>query len=1626
MKNIFLLSLFMLSFTVKAIPPESLISSEELKTVLGKQLLQGEKLEKHVFKKGITLDQLGLLGADNKGNIEIEPSPALQLIDHELNVKNGVNNISPQSAIFYKNRALAARQHVIENKAYKAQLNGVKFQLPIGVKKTIGNADYTIIIDSVKITPLYAYVVAYMLIDDTKNDKMLYFLGRDIRFTRAGGFTGEARLELLEDYTLEFGDAADVTFKVDPLQQKENYVIFDCDGFKRLHVDADILFSELFVPEDESGNPKAGTIKAEFSTDIEDWNNWIIEIPSIETFQIEGLEGVSFTLNQIALDKSDYTNPRNMAFPDGYWEESVDAELLDFWEGFYAQEITVKLPKSFERKDTEGRITISARDMIIDKKGFTGKISGQNIFTLNQGDLDSWSYSLDYFQLNFMHNSLTGGAFGGGLLLPIAEETHSFTYSSIIIPDERFNFTIKSDDELSFPLFGAANVTLYENSSVEITVENGKFKPKADLSGQMSIGASVNGEEGENKDEDGSGSLNLASITFSRMILKTSAPYLSLHDNGGGVSFGSDLTSQNMGKFPINILHIGFENRGNSDVALVVGLRVNLSKSEDSGFAGEADIAIVGQMVSENGSSKWKYKKAQLNRILVDVKNGGFSIWGEIRFFRQDPMFGNGFSGRVEATFKPGFTIKAAAIFGNKPEVDDFGNEYRMRYWYVDGMLTLPASNAIPIFTGVAINGFGGGAYYHMTMSPDGKGVETTSGLSYVPDKNTFLGVRAAIQICGYPTPAICKGEVNFEITFMEGGGIGKIAFYGMATIMTFNLPGVDQMAAQIEKASSGMAAGGKGKETIIPTNPEGSSAMKAKLNAKADGAIGASWLIIWDNENNSMHADLEVLVNVSNVLVGVKGPNNVAGQMVMHFEDNYWYIHAGTPSSPNALFVFGMVIIESYFMAGKKLEPFAPLPEFVENPMSDINPSLIERGSGVAFGSRVSMDTGDKRFLMFYARFAAGFGFDIMVIKFKPSVYCAGQSQPLGVNDWYAMGRSYAFILGYMGLQAKVFGKVKKFEIGYIAGSMAMGAKMPNPSFMVGAFKLEYRVLGGLIKGKCNFRLSIGAECDIVGAGEIGGIDVIATMSPMLGQKGISVFNNPNAALNMSLTEEFDVLNDDGKNEQFRAKVYDVKLHEFHTRQEVPGNYYFNAKKDFLTFKPDRALKAKTSYVFTVGVGVEKKYDNYDWRVVPEELEVKFTQFVTGDEPDNIPNENIRYAYPAVEMENYYKGEYDRGYIKMNMLQDKPLTLEKGFVYEVRYLKDNEIIYKDNKLQIVKEIDAKRHLEFNIPNNLFQNDVDYTLQIVKKPLVKGRESFAEESYTEQSTISEEEGVAYGNEMSVRNATINDAEEDNKEITIIEYSFHTSKYDYWNDKFETYTSDKNLPYRVADMHNIYLALGSGDETWEVLEYKPTFWGDGYEGQFVRGKTTNFDDQPFKGGTYAGYLKNTIYKPATRQFAPRYINPSDPIPNNRVYLNAEGAKNEINVATANGVLMDYLSIRIQLSERLSMMLYGNASFLNNMVITTDQLNFLVDPLLFSRYDPMPNGNYQVQMGYYLPGEKEPNHTDMVNFDFASHQQLKGQHSMALDYHIALERFRLIQLLLKRNIIVVPPPPTFKRR
>ena len=431
-------------------------------------------------------------------------------------------------------------------------------------------------------------------------------------------------------------------------------------------------------------------------------------------------------------------------------------------------------------------------------------------------------------------------------------------------------------------------------------------------------------------------------------------------------------------------------------------------------------------------------------------------------------------------------------------------------------------------------------------------------------------------------------------------------------------------------------------------------------------GAISARVFISYDFENSVLHGNFNVGIDVASVITG-------GGEAVLHFAPSEWYVYIGTPDNRfNLGFGVGSIKAraDAYFMVGTKILGSPPPPEAVSrilggrdfNYMKDLNE--IGTGGGFAFGSSFSFNTGKLNFLIFYARFEAGMGFDIM-LKNYGDVRCEGSSDRIGVNGWYANGQVYAYFEGSVGIHVDLFLVSGDFEILSIGAAAILQAQFPNPFWMQGTVGGRFSILGGLVSGSCSFQVTLGDKCKLVQKQQnvLSGIRVISQVTPSQGEKEVNVFNAPQAVFNMAVNKEFNVSDKQiGKTVQ---RSFRIKLEQFKFTsegKEIIGAMQWNEAKDVVAFNPIDVLPPKKEIKAIVEVSFEENKNGawtqvlFEGKRVTEKLE---TTFSTGAAPDYIPHSNIEYTYPVIGQLNYYKDETREGYIKLK--QGQPYLFEPG-----------------------------------------------------------------------------------------------------------------------------------------------------------------------------------------------------------------------------------------------------------------------------------------------------------------------------------------------------------------------------
>lgn len=1249
-------------------------------------------------------------------------------INNQIEVNNSFNieseyEIDNDSAQYYHDKANQLLDLVKRDNRFIDKLDSAAIiSLPVGIKTELGGLEYIILIEEVIFRPNGAFFNALMSFESPKGK--LAFRGRDIPFSFAGGLEGDVFLELVTPVPVKFGDGIDLVIKADG----STFVVWDCYGFKSMGISADIIFSrDLIVPEDANGNIVEGNVACNFTTEMTDWNDLIVSM-SIPAFQVAGIDGVGFLIEDAVLDFSDHNNFAGMKFPEGYISTYFIPGNETLWRGFYLGHASIRLPKEFSSGGP--RASFNAYDLLIDDQGFSGKLIAENLITLEKGKMGNWAFSLDKIGVELVANQLTKAGFEGKVQVPVLSADNPLEYTALIDMGGEYSFTISTTKDVKMDVW-AADVVLKQTSFIEVVIENNEFKPRAVLNGSASIKVSDNG-------------VSLADITFEALEIKSTKPYVSV----GAFSFGSEAVQQVTAGFPISIENIGFKDVSDTKIGISFNIILNLAGEGDGGFGAECGLMIVGEMGESSGIAAWKYSYLELTKIAVNIDGGAYKVAGSLEFFKNDQYYGNGFKGEATIEIVGMVKIEGMALFG---KVDGY------RYFYADAMASF--KNGIPIGA-FALNKFGGGVFHHMRQLDLGEEFggtigTTKSGIIYRPDKEVLVGIKASVGLILNSAETVFNGEATLEIVFNTGGGLRTIDFLGNANFITPELPGAAQQLVELKNKIDAMKGGETPKRSTM-------SSLSAELH------------INMNFPEKTLHANLKVYVNVAEGIIKGIGPGDLAGESVMHFSPGEWYIHVGSPENPIGLEVISILRLESYFMVGDNIPGSPPPPAEVSRILGGIDLDYmagendLASGRGIAFGARITMDTGDLTFLIFYARFTAGLGFDLMM-KDYGDTRCAGRSGDLGINGWYANGQAFAYFSGKVGIKVKIFGKSKKYEIIDLGMAAVLQAKLPNPFWMRGIVGGYYSILGGMIKGDCKFEVIIGEECEFVGVGSVlEGIEVISELTPATGQSDIDVFNSPQAVFNMEIDKVFEMVDLDGQQKAFRIKLDHFKL--IKAGQELDVNFKWNTDHTVLALQPVDIMPGESSIKAVAQISFEERDRNVwkpvkvDNQVISESMEVAFT---TGKAPDYIPLNNVDYCYPILNHYNFYSQEYPKGYIQLKQGQDYLFETTTDFATKGRYTASDgsnvsfDIVYKQNN-----------EIEYNIPTGLVANSI-YSFDIIKVP--------TRQDAVDKNISSKNRNVKIGLEADEQDITIATREAQGsiknlKEKTIFTSNFRSSNY----------------------------------------------------------------------------------------------------------------------------------------------------------------------------------------------------------------------------------------------------------
>ncbi|WP_106794267.1 hypothetical protein [Aquimarina sp. Aq78] len=1274
-------------------------------------------------------------------------------------------------------------------------------QFPVGIKKQVStNSSITIGIVKAKLHANYSEVDLFAKLTLGELSTELFFGANNVKLSHEGGIYGEAQLNLLGDFPIgQSGGQWIITFKggleSDGSATKQTYITIDCTGkVKEIALEADVRIAKtVAIPLNDDGTKKfpgetkpqdgknpAGNesyVGASFSFVATSLQDLLIEL-DLPKFELKPLPGWAFKMHDVVLDLSDTKNSPLVDFPKIYDEQQlIPSNQKELWRGFYGNEVSVTLPPEFQITKSEERISFGAKGLLIDNFGVSGNFFASNLFNINEGNAGKWQYSLDSVNVDIQVNHFIKADFSGELVLPISKSDSSSNgalgYKGLITADQHYSVRVEVTDDVDFNIF-KSKAKLFPESYIKMEVENGKFYPEANLTGLMAFNKaqkdSLNAISSQDKDRDVGDieSLNFDGLSFQNFKIQTKTrPYLSIKYMG----FKDTIALPKIAGFQLGFYDIKAKVYEDDRAEIGLNSYLNLDKS---GIKGDVRLRIIGKL-KEGDYLKWQFDKIEVDEVEVDVKRKNFEFYGKLAFFRDNPIYGKGLSGKLRLYAESlKIELEAKGIFGRQ---DDF------RYWYVDAFgrpLSSKSDKALKI------HDIGGGVYHHMRKAGMDERAESMSGIYYRPDIDTEFGFKAmaAFEV---KKSATFTGLFAIEMSFNSksaGGGISRLGFYGGAALMTSggssggssggNAPfgtvdGMQKKLAEKEKSISNFHEMSIDKEGIKYFATE---VFPNILTGKEQFA--AQLAVDFDFRNDTYWGMFDVFLNLGQIRGA--GEKNRLGYIEFYDAPDDWYIYIGTPTKRFG--VAGIPIgpfdaaFDLYYMTGTILpDPALPKPEVIDilNLSGDellfgrnFN-SQLAQGTGYAFGAYVeigkSFDWG-----IIYASVRAGVGFDFMIKDFGDA-HCKGKAGPLGMDGWYATGQLYAFLQGEIGAQIKIFGFRKRIPILKAGVAVLAQGQLPNPWFVKGYAGIKVRILG-LVTVQARLKVTIGEECEIVGKTGLQEVVIISDISPENNSDKVDVFEAVQVAFNVPIGEVVEISDDLG------SKKYQVELKEITIKEgstALAGEQVWNSNKDIMIFEPDDILPPEKKITATVKVQFNE-YKGGQWVAVLENgqpiVEEKTVNFTTGKAPTKIPYKNIEYMYPIVDQRYVLPKESNTGYVQLERGQDYLFGTE-GFKDELFFITENG---KSMKTQFSYDT-ANNTLTFNLPKLPNKTGIVYKLITSKLGSGGNDGSTSEETYTNVS-----------DDVSISQNTLTGNASTNASLTRLEFNFSTSRFNTFKEK----------------------------------------------------------------------------------------------------------------------------------------------------------------------------------------------------------------------------------------------------
>ena len=1226
------------------------------------------------------------------------------------------------------NRGVAEEMNgfIRNGRIVNALAGGAAMGMPLGFVQNVAGYNFMLGFTSMTFTPQSAncQIMHNMQIPAFGEDGWISLAGTGVCLT-PGGFGGEFLLHPVHDYRLPFQDDLTIRIKghtssdVDEIKQGSTFFEVDCNGIKSVGFKGEIDFPRnILVPDEPNGSIGDGQVTGslffyiERSMDLsqnvyaqlgavdlpeEAGFHFLAEI-DIEPFQVNGITGWGFEIDEAWLDCSDLANPPNIVWPQNYDDPNIQyqpgsqsMEMQNTWQGIYIRRAQLRSPDNFV--GISGRKSIGVNHLIIDPK-ISANISVTNYIDRGESSVDGWSLSLDSLFISIVQNNLQSAGFSGELGMPISESGQYFRYTAMITDSDTNNnlndplsyiFSVSPSDELGFPFMGA-KIYLSENTYVM-----GRFTPgnqnltyfESYLEGGLGIKSDLFDSE------DGATNLPLYlpvvefNLTYHSKngITNSHLGFAGCTDCGPtpsqpidyDFSYGLQFSEESFVGFPLNIESAGFQGSTPSALKFNITPRVSLATGQ-GGIAAAVGISFNSELKTVNGEQKMRLQSMSVSKVALK-QNAiyGITLEGELEFYNtkdQHNVGDKGARGELQVLLPALPGVKLAAEFGTSVSDPNapFGTASNYGYWYLDGMMYFGDLAGVPVAPALGLYGLGGGVFVNMSRG-------AYSGMSQV-EVDAMLA--AAIQSGEDTRPTGTKPTRSF----------GSYGMKFAATLGTFPLPFALNMDVSLYAQFSQ-------NHGINMLSIEGAAFAMSPLSARGQTPIWADAALTWEKLNDGesiFDGSFNLYVNLLGVITG-RGQNNRMTGVHLHVEtaqNGKWWFHAGSPKNRGGLRIgipnlpTPTVRADGYFMMGHNLPDELPIPDqiafLMNNPQegsgknrldnkdkarqqerSMVEKIMAQNASGIAFGAELGVGIDINAWLLF-ATLEAYVGFDVNITRSESrTCYTGDGTIAPGINGWYALGQVYAGLEGNMGLQVKFAGKRHRLSLFRMGAAMMMRGGGPNPTWVEGRAGVYYSVLNGLKEGRATFDVTIGEKCVPAMGDPFGDLEIIYETIPDNGDTGVSTFESPTATFILPVGIPFDLPTYDANGEPYTMTV-ELELNKNTVKKEddnaqVPvETLRWSSDGSSVSVKLLDKLQERTWYIaeFRVIAWEHKTIANFSggslsYSQVKERLkdennlnwkEERNVRFRTGADPYPIPDEVVSKTVPIRRQRYFMRDE--------------------------------------------------------------------------------------------------------------------------------------------------------------------------------------------------------------------------------------------------------------------------------------------------------------------------------------------------------------------------------------------------